>query len=509
MFSKKKKPKKLYPENNPNPNSPISTTGDFIMPSIVDWSGNSSKDMSPTFPPPPKTPSPTSKYPPIIPTTPDIDYPVPPSPIPSIPKTPSIDRPPPFTPIPSIPNTPSIDRPPPFTPIPSIPNTPSIDHPPPLPKTNKRMREENNDDPSSSKFPRIESSSPPIYPSYQPSQISIVDMSSTLGQINQPDSTVNLDIEQYWADIDDIINTQVSPVSIQNQPNHQIHSDSVVFPSIQGASAEASSVENPEPIPSTSSAIVYDTVFTLEELLSLSAIPLVIPPVDNPNEIIPPEPVEIDPVEHAILAEEASQKATASVSTSSALLEILRPTSKRKKYPAEPKAYPQANEDSTLTSDRLFEIMVYCSDCTKQEIYLDEEEFTDIPNIQHLLHIYNRTVISKHSQVNTQAQLRGYTGSIRRANTMIFEFLKQTYIKIYPAKKVLDLIMQSTDKLNCKCMLLHERPLKDLLFRLRSLQYSIKNLHTDSNDTFHKRHANRQLLFDEIAREYKKIYNLE
>ena len=491
MFSKKKKPKKLYPENNPNPNSSISPTSDFIMPSIVNWSGNSSKDMSPLFPPPPKTPSPTSKYPSIIPTTPDTVYPW-------------------------IPST-----------IPSIPNTHSIDHPLPLPKTNKRTREENNDDQSSSKIPRIESNSPPIYPSEQPPQISLSDISSTV-------------LEKDLEDIDDIINrpsppSSPKPIDINNLEAYVnlanittedwLDIESFIQPTPPPSLADITFsapptlddlifLDNPPPpIPIDKSKSVYKTIFNTGEKADLSSTPLIIPPIDTiypsiPNPSTPPPPV-LSPEKLDTL--NASAPSTEMCSAS--MLESLKPRYKSKKgekAPKKPTTAKSYTEDKTsnLTSNQLFDLLVYLSNCARDRVFLNKNIFLNIPNIQPLLDKYNSTILPM-IEYNPNKYQTISLSHMKTAYRQVGTFLKQTYISIYPAEKILGLIDSNPESLNCIWILEYEEELRHQLQKIKNKISIFRSKPATKPATVQKRVLEMSALISALRIEFKKIYNLE
>ncbi|MDK2802673.1 MAG: hypothetical protein KFW09_04775 [Oscillospiraceae bacterium] len=505
MFPKKKTSKQnhLPPPKTPSVTNTTLSEDDFIMPSVVNWTGHSLISD-----PPPKTPSPTILSPTRFPTTPDTSYPQTPSPMPAIPKTPSIDYPPPFT------------------------------------KSNKRTREENTDQ-STSKIPRMGIMPPPVYFSATASKISLDDITSpVLDQtwediddiINKPSPSKPVDLndldsyanlapiqDQDWADIESFIQPIPNPQNIlentlakapppppslsdmmfSNPPTL----DDVIFPDSE-----------PPPIPSSSSTFIYKTVFTGRELVDLSLVPLIIPPSDNiypsasknPPSPPPPHPPPIlSPEELAAL----NASAASTEMSSASLLESLKPRHKSKKGEKSSKKtttttnYP---EDTTtnLTSSQLFNLLVYLSNCARDRLFLDKNIFLNIPNIGNLLDAYNKTILSMKDYNPTNYQTIT-TSHMKTSYRNIGTFLKQTYISIYPAKEILELIESNDESLNCIWILEHEEGLRD---QLQKIKYKVSNFKSKSATrikTVEKRVAEMVGLIAIVKIEFKKIYNLE
>ncbi len=497
--NKKSKQKNLTDISIPKVTSAPLNEEDFIMPSVVNWTGHSLISD-----PPPKTPSPTTLSPKKFPITPDTPYPQTPSPMPPIPKTPSIEQSPQF------------------------------------PKSNKRTIEQTEYSPSN-KIPRMSTTTQPsAYPSTSAATSKI-----SLNDIAFPS------VEQDWQDIEDIINKPSTPkpidldnlesyanlAPIQDEDWEDIQSfmqtisnlqetpeniipktppppppdmmfsdpptlDDIIFPA-----------SKPPPISSDSSTFVYKTVFSGKELVDLSLTPLIVPPSDDSHPSTSKPSTPPPPILSLEQLADLNASATATDMSSANLLESLKPRHKSKKGEKAPKkptdatnCYPE-NEYPDITSDQLFDILVYLSNSARDIIPINKNLFANMPAIDPLLDKYNKTVLSMRDYhlINSPSTP---TSHMKRAYRNIGTFLKQTYISIYPAEKILALIESNPESLNCIWILEHELGLRELLKAIKFKIATYKSKYAIRSKTVEKRVADMRKLISAVIIEFKKIYKL-
>ena len=254
---------------------------------------------------------------------------------------------------------------------------------------------------------------------------------------------------------------------------------------------------------------IYETVFTAEELVKLSSIVNGINLEDSNKFNLPSQnncnislSTEIPFSDSQFPIPPAPTSATPPSDTDSNPHDSTSPS-------ATPDS--DSKQSFNLTSEQLFKIMEHSANSSIKEVELNPSIFNPIkdPYLDNIIDKYNKTILSKSlSPINSVARYTGFRSNIRKNNSKIFSFIKSTYLKIYPAQRILDLIEENPDELKCICFLEHEEKLTATLNTFKTKQNDFRSTPSLRPNRIAIRLKVIQNLVAEVRDIFKKIYKL-
>ena len=166
--------------------------------------------------------------------------------------------------------------------------------------------------------------------------------------------------------------------------------------------------------------------------------------------------------------------------------------------------------DDNITSDKLFNMMCYISDCENKRNLLNINVFKGICNHEGLIHTFNFSMKDIINNGGLEGQIIvTQRATLTRSIVCIFNHLKSLYLDIYPARQILEQIKASPTDLVCGAMLYHED--KSVVKIVRTIKKYLKGMGNKPPVTRWdelKREENIRKRISVLAESYKKLYNL-
>ncbi|MDK2802675.1 MAG: hypothetical protein KFW09_04785 [Oscillospiraceae bacterium] len=259
----------------------------------------------------------------------------------------------------------------------------------------------------------------------------------------------------------------------------------------------------------TQNLYIYQTVFTTEQLISLSSIVNGIDLEDTtkftlsteiPSSSTPPKPSSSTPPKPS-----SSTPPKPSSSTPP------KPSSPQPSKPSSSTPHPKPKQSFKITSDQLFKIMKHSANSSIKELKLNPNIFKPIedPYLDDIIDKYNKTVLAKSLSSPDEIRKRtGFSSNIRKNNSKIFSFIKSNYLEIYPAQRILGLIEKNPNELECICFLDHEEELIDTLHTLKTKQNDFRSTPSLRPNRIAIRLKVMQDLIKKIKQIFKNTYKL-
>ncbi|MDK2802674.1 MAG: hypothetical protein KFW09_04780 [Oscillospiraceae bacterium] len=173
------------------------------------------------------------------------------------------------------------------------------------------------------------------------------------------------------------------------------------------------------------------------------------------------------------------------------------------------------DEERTLTSDDIFNLMCYISDCKNNETKIDISIFKhiNIPTLPrlHSINTFNGS-IDKINLQNSKTNIKVYAGNVNSLSTsvkLICIHIQEHHPNIYPAKQILELIRSSPYDLKCISILHHEEKLKPELTKIKWKINSYNRYTNITTSIRSKRSDEMKNLVSAVENKFKDIYNLE